>query len=92
MELATIIRSGGLIKSRNLMRHEVRERVLDNADEVPFNKWCKHCKGECYSTFTGKMLIVIGLNNCLKADDWPFIQERNGRMENVQVCLVIIIL
>ena len=87
LELSMIMRAGSLNKSVDLMIHDTRERILNGRDEIPTIRWCDQCKDECFDKFTGKALFCIGLNNCLHAADWPFVQENKQTrlMENAQV-------
>ena len=86
LELITILKAGGLVKSMDLRQHVTRERILNGRDEIPTVRWCRLCKDECFDQFKGKILINIGLNNAIHAADVPYVQvNAENRMVSVQV-------
>ena len=86
LQLAAIIRSGAASHRRNFRSLAYTDRVLDGTETIPIVKECFSCKSNCYEDFTGKVLVVIGLNNSLKAGDVPHVKlnDATGFMKNAQ--------
>ena len=76
--LAALMRTGNM--TRDYRMPNVRNRILEGRDEVPIVRWCQWCHKECYENFNGEMLIVIGLNNTLSAQESHYLR-RNERNE-----------
>ena len=86
LELAAIIRAGAASHRRNFRSLSYTNKVLDGIETVPIVKKCFSCKTNCYEEFDGKVLVVIGVNNSLKAGDVPHVElnEATGFMKNAQ--------
>ena len=67
LELAALIRASSTSRDRNFHNGAFRDRILSGRDQVPIVRWCNKCDDECFDKYTGKVLLVIGLNNTLKA-------------------------
>ena len=87
LELADIIRSGGLSRNRDLRNRYVREQVLSGRYIIPTTRWCTNCKSECLREFEGRVILAIGLNNALHGGEEPFVRFDLGNNEpqNAQV-------
>ena len=84
LELICIMSWGKLSRELDLDRVPIRIRHQNGRDQFAKIRFCVHCKDECMENFNGKLLIVAGLNNVLKADRPPFIDQRRESIQNVQ--------
>ena len=94
LELADIIRSGGLSRGRDLRNRVTRERVIAGRDVIPTIRWCTNCNSECLQDYEGRVILAIGLNNALHGGEEPFVRFDLGNHEpqNAQVKILKIIL
>ena len=84
LELVCIMSWGKLSKELDLDKMPIRIRHQNGRDQFAKIRFCVHCRDECMETFNGKLLIVAGLNNVLKADRSPFMDNKRESMQNIQ--------
>ena len=83
LELVCIMSWGRLAKEADLDRMPIRIRYQNGRDQFAKVRFCLHCRNECMETFNGKLIIVAGLNNVLKADRLPFLDYRRESTQNI---------
>lgn len=83
LELICILQAGKISKDFDLGKYKVRNRLQYEKDEFAAIKFCKHCYSECTVNFTGQLILVIGLNNSLKAEREPFSNEYGRSMQDI---------
>ena len=84
--MAALIKCGHAGYARKLGDMNFRNRVLSGQVKIPVKINCDECGGDCYGEFKGKILFIIGLNNAIKAGQYPNIKlnENTGFMMNAQ--------
>ena len=83
LELICLLQAGKITKDFDLNKYKVRNRLQYGKDEFATIRFCKHCYSECASNFNGQLILVIGLNNSLKAEKEPFSNEYGRSMQDV---------
>ena len=83
LEAICILQAGKISLDCDIGRCKIRNRFQNGKDEFPTIRFCKHCYGECMSTFEGQFILVVGLNNSLKADIEPFVNEYGRSLQDV---------
>ena len=83
LEFICLLRANRLTKDVDLDKFGVRERYQIGRDEFARTRFCRHCKQECMENFTGEIVLVVGLNNALKATRQPFVNYQRKRVQNV---------
>ena len=83
LEFINLLQSGFLSKDRDLTKTSIRTRYQSARDEFPVIRFCRHCRTECLENFEGLLIVVMGLNNCLKADIPPFALENGENKQDV---------
>ena len=84
LELVCIMSWGKLSRELDLDKIPIRTRHQNGRDQFAKIRFCIHCKSECMEDFSGKLLVVAGLNNVLKADRPPFMDQKRESVQNVQ--------
>ena len=82
LELICILQAGRLLNGWDLTKTHVRNRFQANRDEFPTIRFCTHCYSECANEFKGDLILVIGLNNILKAERLPFATVGGQNMQD----------
>ena len=83
LEMVCIMSWGRLAKEVDLDKMPIRIRYQNGRDQFAKVRFCLHCKGECMETFNGKLVVVAGLNNVLKADRLPFQDFRRESTQDI---------
>lgn len=83
LELIGLLQVGKVTKDFDLGKYKIRNRLQYGKDEFATIKFCKHCYSECTINFTGQLILVIGLNNSLKAEREPFSNEYGRSMQDI---------
>ena len=83
LEMVCIMSWGRLAKEVDLDRMPIRIRYQNGRDQFAKVRFCLHCRGECMENFNGKLVVVAGLNNVLKADRLPFLDQRRESTQNI---------
>ena len=83
LELVCIMSWGRLAKEVDLDRMPIRIRYQNERDQFAKVRFCLHCRDECMESFNGKLIVVAGLNNVLKADRLPFMDHRRESTQNI---------
>ena len=83
LEFICLLRANRLSKDVDLDKFGVRERYQMGRDEFARTRFCRHCKSECMEDFAGELILVVGLNNALKATRQPFVNFQRKRIQNV---------
>ena len=83
LELICLLQTGKINKDFDMAKYKVRNRLQVGKDEFATIRFCKHCYAECLDKFTGQLILVIGLNNSLKAEKEPFSNEYGRNMQDI---------
>ena len=83
LEMTCILQSGKLLSDWDLNKMQIRNRFQMKRDEFPTVRFCKHCYSECMTEFKGQLIVVVGLNNQLKADTPPFATNTGVNQQNI---------
>lgn len=83
LEMVCLLQSGKLSTDWDLNKLQIRNRFQAGRDEFPTVRFCKHCYSECMTEFKGQLIIVIGLNNILKAETLPFATLAGVNQQNI---------
>ena len=83
LEAICLLQAGKISKDCDINRYRIRNRFQSGKDEFPTIRFCKHCYDECMSSFEGQFILVIGLNNTLKADKEPFTNEFGRNLQDI---------
>ena len=83
LEFICLMQVGKISKDYDLGKYKVRNRLQSGKDEFATIRFCKHCYSECARNFTGQLILVIGLNNSLKAEIEPFSNEYGRSMQDI---------
>ena len=84
LEAICLLQAGKMSKDCDIGRCKIRNRFQVGKDEFPTIRFCKHCYGECMSNFEGRFVLVVGLNNTLKADREPFANEYGRSLQDIE--------
>ena len=82
IELINILQSGKLSKEWDMNKLQIRNRFQNGRDEFPTIRFCTHCYSECLEEFTGDLVLVIGLNNVLRANSPPYATETGLNLQD----------
>ena len=85
LELVCLLQCGKISQDTDLGKYKIRCRFQSGRDEFPTVRFCKHCYTECLEDFTGKLTLVIGLNNSLKSEREPFTNEHGKNLQDVDL-------
>ena len=69
LEIISLLRSGAILRNRDIRDKVTRDKILAREIELPLNKKCGSCGTNCTIEFDGQVLIAAGLNNSLHAAD-----------------------
>ena len=83
LEAICILQAGKISLDCDIGKRKIRSRFQCGKDEFPTIRFCKHCYGECMNNFEGQFVLVVGLNNTLKADIEPFANEYGRGMQDI---------
>ena len=83
LELICLLQTGKITKDLDMAKYKVRNRLQVGKDEFSTIRFCKHCYADCLDNFTGQLILVVGLNNSLKAEKEPFSNEYGRNMQDI---------
>lgn len=83
LEAICLLQAGKISRDCDISKGKIRNRFQTGKDEFPTIRFCKHCYSDCMSAFEGDLILVLGLNNSLKADREPFANEYGRNMQDI---------